>query len=72
VADSELGCALGAARLARMAGGAGLEVATKPQRLRSYLPRADRVAQHAERHVLWQQLYPLARSVAGFTSTDTH
>ena len=69
VADSELGCALGAARLARMAGGAGLEVATKPQRLRSYLPRANRAERHAERHVQWQQLYPLARSVAGLSPT---
>jgi len=69
VADSELGCALGAARLARMAGGAGLEVATKPQRLRSYLPRANRAERHAERHAQWQQLYPLARSVAGLSPT---
>ena len=68
VADSELGCALGAARLARMAAGAGLAIATKPQRLRSYLPRADRAALHAARHAEWQQLYPLARQVAGFTS----
>ena len=71
MADSELGCALGAARLARMAGGAGLEIATKPQRLCSYLPRADRVVRHAECHVQWQQLYPLARSVAGFTDNNS-
>lgn len=63
VAESEIGCALGAARLARMANGSGLEVARKPQRLRSFEPRHEQQQQHRERHQRWQQLYPLARDL---------
>jgi xylulokinase len=56
VAESEHGGALGAARLARMAAGEGLEVARPPRRLRSFEPRAHAVHQHAEHHRQWQQM----------------
>jgi len=61
VAESEHGGALtgaiGAARLARMAAGAGLEVARAPKRLRTFEPRAAAVQQHAEQHSVWQRLH---------------
>ena len=58
VAESEIGCALGAARLARMAAGASLDSLAKPARVRSFEPRPDQVRRHAERHAHWQRLYP--------------
>jgi xylulokinase len=57
VAESEIGCALGAARLARMAAGAPLSSLTRPTRVRTFAPRADRVELHAQRHRTWQGLY---------------
>ena len=67
VTQSEIGCAVGAARLAAMAmlgGGADsvARVATKPSRLATFTPRGDEVARHAARHRQWQQLYPLSRA----------
>jgi len=44
--------------LARLAAGEPLSALRKPARLRSYLPRADRSAEHARRHAHWQHLYP--------------
>jgi xylulokinase len=64
VAESDIGCALGAARLARMAAGDGIEVARPPHRLRGFDPRPDQVRLHRERHVHWQRLYPFARDFA--------
>lgn len=58
VAHSELGGALGAARLARMALGEGLGVAAKPARLRSFEPCPDQAALQAVRHAQWRALYP--------------
>ena len=63
VAESEIGCALGAARLARLAAGEPLSALRKPERLRSFQPRPERAALHAKRHVHWQQLYP---ALSGF------
>lgn len=62
VAQSEIGCALGAARLAAMAtlgGGADTvsQVATRPDRLATYVPRPRAVARHAIRHAHWTKLY---------------
>ena len=57
VAESEIGCALGAARLARLAAGAPLASLTRPARAGTFEPRADRAALHAERHRHWQALY---------------
>lgn len=64
VAESDIGCALGAARLARMAAGEGIAVARPAHRLRSFEPRPAQVALHRERHRHWQRLYPLARDFA--------
>jgi xylulokinase len=64
VAESDMGCALGAARLARMAAGEGIGVARPPHRLRTFEPRPAQVALHHERHAHWQRLYPLARDFA--------
>jgi xylulokinase len=60
VAHSEIGCALGAARLARMAAGEGegLDLASKPPRLRSFEPRASEAKRQAARHADWRRLYP--------------
>jgi xylulokinase len=64
VAESDIGCALGAARLARMAAGEGIGVARAAHRLRSFEPRPAQVALHQERHAQWQRLYPLVRDFA--------
>ena len=58
VAHSDIGCALGAARLARMAAGEGQAVVGKPERLRSFEPRAAEAARQAARHAQWRALYP--------------
>ncbi|QJR11182.1 Xylulose kinase [Usitatibacter rugosus] len=58
VAESEIGCALGAARLARLANSAPLESLQRPKRVRTFEPRAERSALHAVRHRHWQGLYP--------------
>jgi xylulokinase len=57
VAESEIGCALGAARLARMAAGSPLSSLARPTRVRTFEPRSDRVKRHAERHRTWQGLH---------------
>lgn len=64
VAESDIGCALGAARLARMAAGDSIAVARPAHRLRSFAPRAAQTALHHERHAHWQRMYPLARDFA--------
>ena len=64
IADSDHGCALGAARLGRLAAGDDLGCARKPRRLRSFEPRPDREARHVERHLEWRRLYPMARELA--------
>ncbi len=57
VAESDIGCALGAARLAQLAAGLPLSDLKKPQRLRSFTPRPAQAALHAQRHRKWQSLY---------------
>jgi xylulokinase len=69
VAESEIGCAFGAARLARLAAGAPLESLAPPVRVRHFAPRAARAALHAERHRQWQQLYP---PLGGFARRVAH
>jgi xylulokinase len=58
VAESEIGCALGAARLARLAAGTPLASLRRPARVRTFAPRRERAALYAERHRRWQTLYP--------------
>ncbi len=64
VAESEIGCALGAARLARLAAGESLAGLRRPARVRSFEPRTDRARLHAERHRRWQSLYAPLSSFA--------
>ena len=73
VTQSEIGCAVGAARLAGMACSNGdrervAHFATRPARLATYHPRADAVAYHAARHAQWQQLYRMSHE---FQRTST-
>ncbi len=58
VAESDIGCALGAARLAQLAMGLPLTQLKKPARLHTFEPRPDRATLHAQRHRQWQTLYP--------------
>ncbi|OYU30796.1 MAG: xylulokinase [Comamonadaceae bacterium PBBC2] len=58
VAESDIGCALGAARLAQLASGLSLDQLRKPERLHTFEPRAERAVLHAQRHRQWQALYP--------------
>jgi xylulokinase len=64
VAAGDFGCALGAARLARIAAGDDVACARRPRRVRSFVARPDRAARHAGRHVAWQRFHPLARQLA--------
>jgi xylulokinase len=57
VAESEIGCALGAARLARLAMGEPLSSLARPRRVKTFEPRPDRAALHAGCHRRWQSLY---------------
>jgi len=57
VAESEIGCALGAARLGRLAAGAPITSLSRPARARTFMPRAERAALHAMRYRRWQALY---------------
>ncbi len=66
VTQSEIGCAVGAARLAAMAvlgGGPGAvaQIATRPARLATYVPRPEAAARHAARHTHWQTMYRQSR-----------
>jgi xylulokinase len=61
VAESDIGCALGAARLAKLAAGAPLDQMQKPARLRTFEPQPERAMLHAQRHLQWQTLYPKLR-----------
>ncbi|MEO6972418.1 MAG: xylulokinase [Rhodoferax sp.] len=63
VEGSEHGCALGAARLARMAAEGGSVQAAKLKRLRSFEPRAALAKQYDEAFDCWRTLYSLLRAV---------
>ncbi len=72
VAGGEVGPALGAARLGRIAAGDGTiaEVCTSPAPVAAYTPAADLAAELAPRRALYRRLYPALResfaaSVAG-------
>lgn len=63
--ESELGCALGAARLAWMAAsGADASSLARPARSRTYEPRRASMRYHDERHATWRQLYPAIATLA--------
>ncbi len=74
VTQSEMGCAVGAARLAAIAargGGADAiaQVATRPVRLGTFQPRPDAVALHTARHAAWRTLYGRSHDFRMPTST---
>ena len=60
VEEGEVGAALGAARLGRLAatGADPAEVCTRPHRLATFMPRASAVAAYDEAYEQWRRLYP--------------
>jgi xylulokinase len=60
VEEGEVGAALGAARLGRLAatGANPAEVCTRPHRLATFVPRASAVAAYDEAYEQWRRLYP--------------
>ena len=65
VEEGEVGAALGAARLGRLAatGEHPAEVCGRPRRLASCLPRASAVAAYDESYRQWRKLYPALKEV---------
>lgn len=67
VTQSEIGCAIGAARLAAMAatgGGAAsvAQFATRPERLRTFHPEAGAVERHHARYAQWRLMYRFSQA----------
>jgi xylulokinase len=60
VEEGEVGAAIGASRLGRLAatGAAPADVCRKPQRLQSFAPRAAQRAAYDEAYAQWRKLYP--------------
>ena len=60
VEEGEVGAALGAARLGRLAatGEDPADVCSRPRRLASFVPRASAVAAYDEAYRQWRKLYP--------------
>jgi xylulokinase len=60
VEEGEVGAALGAARLGRLAatGEKPAQVCTRPRRLATFTPRASAVAAYDEAYHQWRKLYP--------------
>ena len=60
VEEGEVGAALGAARLGRVAatGEQPAQVCTRPRRLATFTPRASVAAAYDEAHHRWRELYP--------------
>jgi xylulokinase len=60
VEEGEVGAAMGAARLGRLAatGADPAEVCRRPQRLASFAPRPALVAAYDESYARWRKLYP--------------
>ena len=65
VEEGEVGAALGAARLGRLAdtGEAPADVCTPPRRLATLLPRPVQVAAYNESHAQWSKLYPALKEI---------
>ena len=66
VEEGEVGAALGAARLGRLAatGEEPTKVCTRPRRLASFAPRASAVAGYDEAYHQWQKLYPALKELS--------
>ncbi|MEH2490669.1 xylulokinase [Bradyrhizobium sp. AZCC 2230] len=60
VEEGEVGAALGAARLGRLAatGEAPAQICTRPRRLASFVPRASAASAYDEAYRRWRALYP--------------
>jgi xylulokinase len=60
VEEGEVGAALGAARLGRLAatGAKPAEVCRRPRRLATFVPRAAAVAAYDDAYAQWRRLYP--------------
>jgi xylulokinase len=60
VEEGEVGAALGAARLGRLAatGEEPLDVCTRPRRLSTFMPRPSAVAAYDDAYHQWRKLYP--------------
>jgi len=60
VEEGEVGAALGAARLGRLAatGEAAAQICTRPRRLASFTPRASAVSAYDDAYRRWRRLYP--------------
>jgi len=60
VEEGEVGAALGAARLGRLAatGEDPAQICRRPRRLASFMPRASAVAAYGEAYREWRKLYP--------------
>jgi xylulokinase len=66
VEEGEVGAALGAARLGRLAatGEDPAKVCTRPRRLASFAPRASAVAAYDEAYHQWRKLYPALKELS--------
>jgi xylulokinase len=66
VEEGEVGAALGAARLGKLAatGADPLEVCSRPRRLASFVPRAPAVAAYDDAYRQWRKLYPALKEVS--------
>jgi xylulokinase len=67
VTQSEIGCAVGAARLAAMAAAGGgaatvAQFATRPERVATFLPAPEAAARHTARYEQWRSMYPLSQA----------
>ena len=66
VEEGEVGAALGAARLGRLAatGENPADVCRRPRRLASFVPRASAVAAYDDAYRQWRKLYPALKEVS--------
>lgn len=66
VEEGEVGAAVGAARLGRLAatGADPAAVCRRPRRLASYVPRPPQVAAYDAAHAQWRKLYPALKECA--------
>lgn len=66
VEEGDVGAALGAARLGRLAatGESPADVATRPRRIATHEPRPAVAARYAEAHAGWRKLYPALKEAS--------
>ena len=66
VEEGEVGAALGAARLGRLAatGESPAHVCSRPRRLATFMPRASAVAAYDDAYQQWRKLYPALKELS--------